>query len=727
LILGIKTEDAHLAILIFLEETMSLPVYVMGQANQHAPNQPALKALYDLRRKGVRDGEKYERRLSSATAAFLEIFGLPGVCLIGLPGFRWDTPLEAAREIKGLQIAGEQTRFGETNTFVRILNVANPDCLSSDGIWLSDFETAKELTSIPLGVSIPGPYMMARYSRLPEECNNTKGFWQLVMKYSELLNEEVRNLQRAGVSLVRIDELELPGNPHGETRHHEALQLLISQTDFKRLALNLGAGAVSREMMDGYTNLPFSTFFLDFVKNPRIDILEVFPAHKKLVAGIMDGEEALMESHEELEAITLAVRKYVPDDRLALSLNTDPRYLPWLIALEKLMRLTHFASTFDASCPHSPNHCNRFFPRPTLTEKPVTPESLVKVGMDETAKARETHFRHFPFLVSSVGSFPQTEALRRARFLFRNNLFASEQYMEAALEETRRAVEHQEKLGFAVVASGECFRSDMAAWFGENMGGAVDHNNRLPSMDNLRYVPVVYPELIPLQPTGFLIHELKLIRPLTKLPIKVTVTGPATLAAWGLRQNPIYYHDSFRFRMDLAERLANELRLLMDGDTRIIQIDEPALTARREDFASDLVALEHCIAPFAHQAYLILHICYSDPERLQEFFPYILRLPVHQVHLEFANRSDAFLPLAQMIAESGKDIGLGVLDVHNDRIETVEEIMGRVERVLPYFGGNGRRIHLLPDCGQKAQSWEITSKKNQMMVLAARRLHEKYG
>lgn len=65
----------------------------------------------------------------------------------------------------------------------------------------------------------------------------------------------------------------------------------------------------------------------------------------------------------------------------------------------------------------------------------------------------------------------------------------------------------------------------------------------------------------------------------------------------------------------------------------------------------------------------------------------------------------------------GKDIGLGVLGVHNDRVETVDEIVAGVGRARKLF--KPKQIWLTPDCGLKDRSKEVALAKLQAMSEAA--------
>jgi 5-methyltetrahydropteroyltriglutamate--homocysteine methyltransferase len=93
--------------------------------------------------------------------------------------------------------------------------------------------------------------------------------------------------------------------------------------------------------------------------------------------------------------------------------------------------------------------------------------------------------------------------------------------------------------------------------------------------------------------------------------------------------------------------------------------------------------------------------------------------------MEMANRNYALLPLIERYGLAGKDLGLGVVDVHTDRIETPEEIVAGVERVRRVVPDE--KIQLLPDCGLKERMEPVARAKLEAMCAAASLLRAKYG
>jgi 5-methyltetrahydropteroyltriglutamate--homocysteine methyltransferase len=280
----------------------------------------------------------------------------------------------------------------------------------------------------------------------------------------------------------------------------------------------------------------------------------------------------------------------------------------------------------------------------------------------------------------------------------------------------------QEEIDLTVPVGGEFLREDMAAYFGVKLCGRL--LDFVPSYENRRYRPVEYSH--PIRYSGRIsVEDFKSTQLLTDRPLKATLTGPATLADWALLKSKKYYQNRRIFRMDLARALRREIKHLIEAGAKIIQVDEPALTTKMQNFATDIDAISESIRGFENQVYLILHICYSDQDALDKAFPEILTLPFRQIHMEMANRNYELMKLIEKHGFGDKDVGLGVIDVHSDRIETEEEITAGVKLALRYFHPN--QIWLTPDCGLKERSDEIAKKKLQTMTSAAKVCRERFS
>ncbi len=132
-----------------------------------------------------------------------------------------------------------------------------------------------------------------------------------------------------------------------------------------------------------------------------------------------------------------------------------------------------------------------------------------------------------------------------------------------------------------------------------------------------------------------------------------------------------------------------------------IQIDEPAVSTRFEDVALANEAMGR-ITKGLH-AKTIKHICHGDC--YGDFAPQydeLVKMPVAQFDLEMPNSG---YDLIEVMRKKGfHKIGLGVLDVHAHKVESVEEVVKRIKLALEFLPPE--KIYVDPDCGLKTSTWE---------------------
>jgi 5-methyltetrahydropteroyltriglutamate--homocysteine methyltransferase len=60
-------------------------------------------------------------------------------------------------------------------------------------------------------------------------------------------------------------------------------------------------------------------------------------------------------------------------------------------------------------------------------------------------------------------------------------------------------------------------------------------------------------------------------------------------------------------------------------------------------------------------------------------------------------------------------LGLGVLDIHTDFVESPELVRDRILHAVEVFG-DPARIHVCPDCGLRTRSWEVAYDKLRVLT-----------
>jgi 5-methyltetrahydropteroyltriglutamate--homocysteine methyltransferase len=198
--------------------------------------------------------------------------------------------------------------------------------------------------------------------------------------------------------------------------------------------------------------------------------------------------------------------------------------------------------------------------------------------------------------------------------------------------------------------------------------------------------------------------------------LKVSVPGPYTLA--GRLVPNERYPDRWAVAEALLPIVQAELAALAADGAQAITVDEPSMSCYgwREDTKRLAELFAQTVAPVVGQVRLGTHLCFGNykghPVGLRSYaplFPDFLTLPVDEIHVEMANREFAELEVIAAIAEAGKDVAVGVVDVKSYYIETADDIARRAERCLKYVPAE--KLLLAPDCGlSQTARWAAQAK-----------------
>jgi len=237
------------------------------------------------------------------------------------------------------------------------------------------------------------------------------------------------------------------------------------------------------------------------------------------------------------------------------------------------------------------------------------------------------------------------------------------------------------------------------------------------------------------------LDEFRYVKDHARAAIKVPVTGPYTLAEWSFNE---YYQKRLAGKYTDLRKLKNEakhefiidlakdvlrpnLQALVDAGAEWIQVDEPALTTKPSEVPLFVEAFNQCTAGLACK--FSVHICYSDYRLL---YPHLLELKnCSQLALEFANRDDANrqaygeLKLLNDFGDT-REVGLGVVDVHIDEIESPELIRDRIIYATKILGAP-ERIYVNPDCGLRTRTWDVAYAKLYNLVKGSEMARQKFA
>lgn len=322
---------------------------------------------------------------------------------------------------------------------------------------------------------------------------------------------------------------------------------------------------------------------------------------------------------------------------------------------------------------------------------------------------------------TTIGSFPQTQDIRKIRRDFKSGKITQEIYEENIRIQIADVVKEQEILGIDVLVHGEAERNDMVEYFGEHLDGFVFTDNGWVQSYGSRCVkpPIIYGDVS--RPKPMTVNWIAYAQSLTTRLMKGMLTGPVTILAWSFVRDDQPRSET---ALQIALALRDEVRDLEQAGIKVIQIDEPAfrelLPLRKSDWPAylDWAVKSFRVASCGveDQTQIHTHMCYSE---FNDMIEAIAALDADVITLE-SSRSDMELLKAFEAFEYPNDIGPGVYDIHSPRIPTVEDIEHSLKQALRYIPIE--RLWVNPDCGLKTRDWEETRIALAHMVQAAKQL-----
>lgn len=349
----------------------------------------------------------------------------------------------------------------------------------------------------------------------------------------------------------------------------------------------------------------------------------------------------------------------------------------------------------------------------------LTDADVVREPYAERAAAQQARLALPPLPTTTIGSFPQTPEIRRARAQWTKGELADADYTAAMREEVARVVALQEELGLDVLVHGEPERNDMVQYFAEHLDGfAVTANGWVQSYGS-RCVrpPVLWGDVV--RPEPITVEWSAYTASLTDKPVKGMLTGPVTILAWSFVRDDQPLGDT---AVQVGLALRDEIADLEAAGIGVVQVDEPALREllplRRADqpayldWAVRSFRLATSGVDVATQVHT--HLCYSE---FGEVVDAIDGLDADVTSVEAARSRMEIVP---ELAAAGyhRGIGPGVYDIHSPRVPSVDEVtelLGlAVEAIDP------RVVWVNPDCGLKTRRYEETVPSLEHLVAAAR-------
>ena len=569
----------------------------------------------------------------------------------------------------------------------------------------------------------------------------------LLPAYIELLEK----LAEAGVAWVQLDEPCLTLDLDDATRHAYATAytaLALGASPKRLLATYFGALDDNLALA---AELPVDGLHVDLARAPQqLDaVLDALPAGRVLSAGVIDGRNVWRSSPQKALPLLHKALDKLGRDRLWLAPSCSLLHVPldaaqetalpddlrsWLaFAVQKLEEQRLYAGALDgdaAAAQALQAQADRLAARarsPGVQRNDVrarlhdlSPQAAQRRSAYLHRRAVQAEVRPLPLLpTTTIGSFPQTETLRRARADHRAGRLDNQAYEQVLADEIRDVLRQQEAAGLDVLVHGEPERNDMVEYFGEQLDGFAFTRHGWVQSYGSRCVkpPIIWGDVA--RPAPMTVRWSAYAQSLTDKPVKGMLTGPVTVLQWSFVRDDLPRETVCR---QLALALRDEVHDLEAAGIGIIQIDEPAL---REGLplrhAEQTHYLDWAVTCFritaggvADATQIHTHMCYSE---FNAIIDAVAALDADVISIESSRSRMELLDAFERYRYPG-GIGPGVYDIHSPRVPGREEMADLLRLALRVL--DPAQLWVNPDCGLKTRGWAEVTPALDAMVAAAR-------
>ncbi|MCK9162320.1 MAG: 5-methyltetrahydropteroyltriglutamate--homocysteine S-methyltransferase [Arcobacteraceae bacterium] len=648
-------------------------------------------------------------------------------------------------------VAMSMTKWFNTNYHYIVPELSKDQKFSLNSKKIIDEYLHAKAQNIKPKINLIGPVSFLALSKSNDGGDPYLHFNKLLEQYIKLL-EELSTLDDE--IIVQFEEPYFVKEP----KNSELLLLQEAYNKLSHVKSNIKIVVTtyfehSNEATKILINTPIWAIGLDFVAgNKNLELLNLISkSQKKLFVGIIDGRNIWKNDLLKSLQILKEIFSFIDKENIIIStscslLHTpytlkyettlDPKIKNWLsFAVEKLSEVSLLSKLFfnielnkdeqtllenslkaiedknSSSMVHNFKVKQRVENISTF-DREVDAKTRLKI-QKETLK--------YPDLATtSIGSFPQTDELRKIRREFKNsNLEKSdyEKYIKAYIDE---AIKIQEEIGLDVLVHGEPERNDMVEYFAEPLNGFAFSANGWVQSYGTRCVkpPILYGDVSldnPMTTKWITYAQSK-----TQKIVKGMLTGPVTIINWSFVRDDIP-KETIAYQIALC--LADEIDDLQKNGIKIIQVDEAAFKegyplraeniADYEKWAVNSFKLSTSVA-YPHTQ-IHTHMCYSD---FNDIIKTIEAMDADVITIETARSGNRLLQIFKQVGYT-KEIGPGVYDIHSPRVPSVEEIESQIKLLLEVLPKE--QLWINPDCGLKTRKWDEVIPALKNMVEATKK------
>ncbi|MDS0140533.1 MULTISPECIES: 5-methyltetrahydropteroyltriglutamate--homocysteine S-methyltransferase [unclassified Amycolatopsis] len=645
-----------------------------------------------------------------------ELFGaLPGR-FTGLGLAPLDTSFAAARGVQDAP-ALEMTKWFDTNYHYLVPELGPDTAFTAAGTKPLDEYLEARALGLETRPVLVGPVTFLLLAK-----STTEGFRPLDLldtllpRYADLL----RRLHEAGAGWVQLDE---PAFAADRTEAElnaliRAYHRLGKETGRPKILVTGSYGRLGRAL-GVLARAPIEALAVDLVSDESVvDAVAAEPAlrDKEVLAGVVDGRNVwrtdpdralaraatLLGVAKSVSVTTSCSLLHVPYD-VEREHGLPPRLKGRLaFARQKVDELVLLGRALRGEEVDLAPARQAVADRATAGGGPGTPGTTARPPYAERAQAQQAVLGLPPLPTTTIGSFPQTTEVRKARAAHQAGTLDDAAYEAAMRAEIERVVRLQEDLGLDVLVHGEPERNDMVQYFAEQLAGFATTAHGWVQSYGSRCVrpPILHGDVS--RPAPMTVPWTRYAQSLTAKPVKGMLTGPVTILAWSFVRDDQPLADTAR---QVALAVRDEVRDLEAAGIRIVQVDEPALRellplrrSGHEDYLRWAVAAFRLATSGAGAATQIhTHLCYSE---FGEVLSAIDALDADVTSIEAARSR---MEVVAGLTGFGRGVGPGVYDIHSPRVPDAGEIGSLLRTALAAVPPD--RLWVNPDCGLKTRGY----------------------
>ncbi len=636
-------------------------------------------------------------------------------------------------------VASALIKWFNTNYHYIVPEWDNAEPKLNKNVLLERFNYAKSL-NVNAHPVIVGPITFVKLSK-----GGDQSFEEKVQTLLPLYKEVLQSLVDAGAEYIQIDE---PALVTDDSADYEDItktaynyfseanlgDYLVVQTYFERVNLSF------------LNSLPIRGIGLDFVHDHGFNLKQIedgqFDRTKTLYAGIIDGRNVWAADIEAKKELIETLQNYTDDlviqpssSLLHVPVSLDDETLDTSIAeglsfaTEKLDELDALKRLFNKDDDQKYNELKARYERfqnqsfKNLEYDFDSVRTSRQSAFKERKKAQDARLNLPDLPTTTIGSFPQSQEVRKYRADWKNNRITDEAYKTFLKNEIARWIKIQEDIGLDVLVHGEFERNDMVEFFGEKLQGFLVTKYGWVQSYGSRAVkpPVIYGDVKWTEPLT--VKETLYAQSLTDKPVKGMLTGPVTILNWSFERVDLPREE---VQDQIALAINEEVLALESEGIQIIQVDEPALREGlplRSEYHADY--LDKAVRSFklstssvADETQIHTHMCYSQ---FGQIIHAIYDLDADVISIETSrSHGDLIQDFEDITYDLG--IGLGVYDIHSPRIPTESEITAAINRALQEIDRSLFWVN--PDCGLKTRKEDEVKEALSVLVNSVDKLRK---